>query len=375
MEVWVVVTATGDRGASGTVGPQRDQRRAAAGCVPIHQYPSPRALLNNLSLPTGWPIPLQVLLLDDCGERVNSSTVISTFSNGDPTLVLNPLGDGLYGGTWRPGKPGTTAITVFASGSGLQSGQSGPITVSIESLGLTGARTPAIFPDGVVNGASFRKFAPLAPGLIFSLFGNNLTPERISASTVPLPHTLADLSAQIGGIEIPLFYSDTGQLNAQIPFELATGSTLPLIVKSKGTASIPELVTLTRAQPGIFTVDSSGGGPGVVTHADGSLIDTDHPARQGQIVTVYATGLGVTDPPVSSGAGSPLDPLAQVKEEVSARVGGIVARVRFAGLTPGFVGLYQVSVEIPARVEPGLEVPLVLFQNGGPSNTVTVTIR
>ncbi len=49
--------------------------------------------------------------------------------------------------------------------------------------------------------------------------------------------------------------------------------------------------------------------------------------------------------------------------------------MHFAGLAPGFVGLYQVNVEIPAGVEPGLEVPLVLFQNGVPSNTVTVAVQ
>ena len=60
---------------------------------------------------------------------------------------------------------------------------------------------------------------------------------------------------------------------------------------------------------------------------------------------------------------------------VQAQIGGSSATVHFAGLAPGFVGLYQVNVQIPAGVEPGPVVPLVLFQNGVPSNTVTLAIQ
>ena len=60
---------------------------------------------------------------------------------------------------------------------------------------------------------------------------------------------------------------------------------------------------------------------------------------------------------------------------MTATIGGVNAPVQFAGLAPGFVGLYQVNVEIPASVTPGSEVPLVLLQSGVPSNTVTLVVR
>ncbi len=174
---------------------------------------------------------------------------------------------------------------------------------------------------------------------------------------------------------MPLYYADSGQVNAQVPFELVAGNTLPLLVQASGTASPPELVTLASAQPGIFTVDSSGSGAGVITDAQGALIASSNPARRGDVVIVYATGLGATKPAVKTGEASPSSPPAQVTQAVTAYVGGVAATVEFAGLTPGLVGLYQVNVRIPENASPGEAVELYLEQNQVASNKVTVAIR
>lgn len=91
---------------------------------------------------------------------------------------------------------------------------------------------------------------------------------------------------------------------------------------------------------------------------------------------MYCTGLGATQPAVKSGEAAPSsEPLARVTTTVTATVGGQAATVQFAGLAPGFVGLYQVNVQIPAGVAPGSSMPLVLSQNGVPSNTVTLALK
>ena len=91
---------------------------------------------------------------------------------------------------------------------------------------------------------------------------------------------------------------------------------------------------------------------------------------------VFATGLGATEPRVPSGqAGPSTEPLAKVVVMPEVRIGNKTARVLFAGLAPGFVGLYQVNVEIPSGVEPGPAVPVVVTQNAVVSNTVTLAIR
>ncbi len=93
------------------------------------------------------------------------------------------------------------------------------------------------------------------------------------------------------------------------------------------------------------------------------------------MVIVYCTGLGVTQPGVAPGQGAPsAEPLARVVAPVTATVGGVTAPVQFAGLTPGFVGLYQVNVQIPSGVPSG-SAPLVLTQSGVASNTVTLVVR
>ena len=85
--------------------------------------------------------------------------------------------------------------------------------------------------------------------------------------------------------------------------------------------------------------------------------------------------MGATDPVVPSGESAPGNPPALVTAAVEARIGCQPAAVQFAGLAPGFVGLYQVNVVVPAGVQPGSEVELTLTQNDVPSNTVTVATR
>ncbi len=93
------------------------------------------------------------------------------------------------------------------------------------------------------------------------------------------------------------------------------------------------------------------------------------------VVQIFATGLGATDPEVPSGQPAPGNPLALVTAGVEARIGGQPAAVQFAGLAPGFVGLYQVNVVVPTNLQPGPEVELSLLQNGVPSKTVTLAVQ
>jgi uncharacterized protein (TIGR03437 family) len=74
-------------------------------------------------------------------------------------------------------------------------------------------------------------------------------------------------------------------------------------------------------------------------------------------------------------AGVPPAALAKVTTPVWVVIGGQPAPVQYAGLTPGYAGLYQVNVQIPSGVTPGASVPLVITQDGVPSNTVTLAVR
>jgi uncharacterized protein (TIGR03437 family) len=345
---------------------------AAAGCTAKKLIAVDRSLGPNFTAQVGAASGLEVQVVDDCGSLLSDATVVANFSNGDAPVSLSYLRDGIYTGTWRPGKAGA-AVTVT-----LRSSLGSLPSVEILRQGKVeeGARIPAVFPGGVVHAASFAPNGALAPGSIISVFGANLASAAAGASSLPLPKTLAGASLQVGGYEVPLFYSSGGQINAQLPYELTPNSRPQLIVKGADFVTVPETITVATARPGIFTTTQDGKGQGVIMDAANRLVDSANPAKAGDVVVVvYCTGLGATSPAVRSGEAAPASPLARVVTPVTVTIGGQPAAVQFAGLTPGFVGLYQVNVQIPGGITPGSSVALVITQDGVPSNTVTLAVR
>jgi uncharacterized protein (TIGR03437 family) len=297
--------------------------------------------------------------------------VVAAFSTGEPVLVLTSLRNGIYTGTWRPIKAGAdVTITVRAELAPLAAAE-------IRARGGVpeNARAPALYSGGIVHAASFAPASPLAPGGIVSVFGRNLAAGSSGASTLPLPTSLAGATLSIAGIDVPLFYSSDGQINAQLPFELAPNTRYQAVVKTSDAITVPETITVAVVRPGVFTTSQDGKGQGVIMDVANRLVDAANPAKAGDVVVVYCTGLGATNPAVRSGEAASTSPLAKVATPVTVTIGGQPATVQFAGLTPGLVGLYQVNVQIPAGVTPSASVPLVITQDGVPSNTVTLAVR
>jgi len=197
-----------------------------------------------------------------------------------------------------------------------------------------------------------------------------------------LPTSLAGVSLVIAGQPVPLFYAGSGQVNAQLPFTLAPNGQAQAVLTVQAGSQIlstdPQTFSVGAVQPAIFTTNSSGTGQGVVlSNPAGQIVNSSAPARAGDVVTAYGTGLGMTDPPppASGGKTPAAPPLYKVTNTATATVGGINAPVQFAGLAPGFVGLYQVNIQIPTGVPAGDAVPLVITQSGVASNTVTIAVR
>ena len=116
-------------------------------------------------------------------------------------------------------------------------------------------------------------------------------------------------------------------------------------------------------------------GPGVIVDANNVLISSTNPASPGQVVVIYATGLGPVNQTIALGAPAPGNPPATVTTPVQVTVGGLNATVQFAGLTPGLVGLYQVNAVVPAGVTSGSAVPVVIVQNGVSSNIAPMAVK
>jgi uncharacterized protein (TIGR03437 family) len=278
---------------------------------------------------------------------------------------------------------GTTAVvTVLATTpQSLAGAVEGIIELRSQNTGRTlavpywGALQPEINSGGVLNAASFSSGpARVAAGSLISIFGSQMTPGGTAhASAIPLPEALAGTRVLIGGVAAPLLFVSPSQINAQVPAELAGRTISAVQVVTNGVAA-PAPILLAPTGPGIFTVNQSGSGRGAVLHASThALVTPESPARRGEILEVYVNGLGSTTPAFGTNEASPSNPPAATNISPTALLGAVLAPVRFAGLAPSFVGLYQVNIEVPANAPTG-EVVLILQSNGVPSNAVTISI-
>jgi uncharacterized protein (TIGR03437 family) len=216
---------------------------------------------------------------------------------------------------------------------------------------------------GIVNGASF--VSPVAPGSLFSVFGSNLTVSTATAATAPWAGQLADVSVNVNGVNIPLNFVSPHQINAQLPFETAAGDATLSVTNSAG-ASDPATFKVAPAAVGIFNV---------AFNQDGSLNSVSNPESRGRVVVLYLTGQGPVNPPVPTSQAAPGDVLSVATLPKSASIGGVDAAIQFLGLAPGFIGLAQANVSIPAGAPTGDAVPLIITVGGQPSNSVVISVR
>jgi uncharacterized protein (TIGR03437 family) len=315
----------------------------------------------------------------------NANSVIVMDPNFGTQLAAIPVGS----------EP--ASITVNSSGTLGYVANFGSGTVTVLNLTTNAVVTTIVLPTGAapaavslsyaaagssigtvaatVNGASFASGAPVAVGALVSLFGTGIGPANAAAATsLPLPTTLGGYQVKIGGIYAPLLYLSSGQINCQVPFELA-GTTSAQVTVTNGTAtSSPSTVTLAASAPGIFV---GSGTQGAVLNQDYSANSAANPAARGAVVQIFATGQGlVTNQPLD-GVGAPSSPVATTPATtpVVVIIGGYVATVQFSGLAPGFVGLWQVNATVPSTVTPGGAVTLQIIINGQSSNTVTIGVQ
>ncbi|MBZ5621535.1 MAG: hypothetical protein LAQ69_22830, partial [Acidobacteriia bacterium] len=146
----------------------------------------------------------------------------------------------------------------------------------------------------------------------------------------------------------PLFYVSASQINFLVPSNEWVGP-MTIRVASEGKSGPEVTVTVVDAAPALFTV---AGGYAIATHVDNSLVSPDSPARAGEIIVVYATGLGKTAPNPANGE------LPQYAAQIvglgtlQASLGGVVVGsdlIKYAGLSPGSAGLYQINLEVPGN--------------------------
>lgn len=218
---------------------------------------------------------------------------------------------------------------------------------------------------------------PVSPGKIVVIYGTGLGSSPISY-TAPVNGIfgtqLAGTSVAVNGVAAPLIYTLPGQVSAIVPYE-TTGSAAQFAVSYQGQTAT-YAVPVAAAAPSLFTANSSGvGQAAAINNVDGSYNSASDPVAIGGYVQLYATGEGQTSPAGVDGAVALTQPFPMpVLQPVTATVGSLPAVVEYAGAAPGSVaGLMQVNVRIPAGVQPGSQVPVVVHV-GTASTGVGVTI-
>jgi uncharacterized protein (TIGR03437 family) len=240
--------------------------------------------------------------------------------------------------------------------------------------GASLAQTPVVNSRGVVNAASFT--ASVAPGSLVSIFGSNLAAQPAQATAIPLPTSLGGVTVTFNGFNAPLLYVSPGQINAQIPFAVPSNQTVNIVVNNNGVLSGPQTVDVNAYAPGVFSLN----GYAVAIHSDGSLAApasaipqiSSRPAAPGETLEILTTGLGPVSPPALTGNNS-LDMLRHTIATPSVLIGGSLAQVTFSGLSPQFVGVYQLNVVVPPNISPGGSIQLQV-QIGGAVDTGNTTI-
>jgi uncharacterized protein (TIGR03437 family) len=362
--------------AGGTNRPNAPGVRTA-GCVPGTLLPLFTSLGAGFNLTTGWPSPVELRVVDDCGQPLTRGTVTASFSNADPALPLNSLSDGRWTGTWSA-QNASAGVIVTATAQSVDQSLKGSTQLN-GSLTRNANPPPAVAEGGVLHAASYQWQGSLAPGSLISIFGSLLAQGPMSATELPLSPTLGGTKVTIAGRPLPLLYVGDTQVNAMIPYDLAINASHQVVVQRGTALSKPEAVSVLSSQSGVFTKDQTGKGAGIVVRAaaDGtqSIVAADNPAHAYEALVIYCAGLGDVDPRQVAGQQVPFSPLSSTLESVKVTIGGVDAPVFFAGLTPGFTGLYQVNAYVPTGLTPGDNVPLVITQASRSSPPVLISVR
>jgi uncharacterized protein (TIGR03437 family) len=253
-----------------------------------------------------------------------------------------------------------------------------PLMANPDSGQVLGASAaPAINADGVVSASAFGEFPSVAPGSWIEIYGSNLAVDSRSwtasdFSGVNAPTSLDGTSVTIGGQAAFIDYISPGQVNALVPSNVPTG-TQPMTITVAGATSTAYSVTVNPVQPGLDAPPSfniGGTQYAVAVFADGAFVLPEgaiagvnsRPAQPGDEIVLYGIGFGPVMPDIPAGQ------LAQqantLASAFSMSIGSVpVTNMPYLGLAPGFTGLYQFNVVVPANTGSGA-VPLTFTVDG-----------
>lgn len=280
------------------------------------------------------------------------------------------------------------ALQTANAGSGLDSV---PVLNPASTLGANNVVTiasiaeiqfPSISTNGIITGSNFGGAAFAAPGSYIEIYGTALggEPARVWATAdfngVNAPITLDGVSVTVGGLRAFVNYVSPGQVNVQVPGNIATGTNVSVILTRNGVAGTPVTFSTRARAPGLLAPASFREGDRqfvVALRPNGDFVTSAAPARPGETLIFYGTGFGAVRDATLAGviAQGP----ASINAPVEFRFGDAPGTVIYAGLTPGLVGVYQFNVTLPATLAAGATPLAVTVDGVGLTQTLFLATR
>ena len=305
--------------------------------------------------PTAW----QVLFFTPCrtargkvSPAANGAIAIGTVVAGCPAFLRRGCAHGSPSGFRR----------ILAAVQYRQVLRSCVVLAVLFCVAARGA-APSYSAAGIVNSGNSAA-GPFAPNSILTIYGSDLARSSVglTANDISgglLPTELNYTQVFVDNIAAPLFYVSDLQINFLVPGGQSTGDA-KIRVASQGISGPSVTVTVVAAAPALFFL---AGGYAIATHVDNSLVSVDRPAHAGEIVVVYCTGLGKTDPNPASGELPRYAAQIVALSALQVSLGGVAVTsglIKYAGVTPGSAGLYQINLEIPDNpgTDPELRVTI-----------------
>jgi len=353
-----------------------DQNNTASGYLttaPNATSPGTIQFFSPLSSAAESPIPLvEAPLLPSSGSTPTGSagtTASSSAAYPSPDGTVSNNGSGVNADdqlssfirTIAP-LPGLNEIVVLST-SGF----------TVLSQNYAASFVPPVI-TSLVNAAN--DTAPVAPGGLITVWGNNMSPVSLVASQVPLPTALGQSCLSVNGTPVPLLFVGPTQVNAQLPNNVLGPSTVS--IHTPGGVSNSFHFTVDSTAPAVFMSGTAGPTTGLATvirAANNQLVTPTNPIRPGDTLVIYLTGMGLTSPAVTPGVAAPASPLALASVKPTVTLGGTELEIQYAGLAPDEVGVYQINVVVPSGVTQGMSEPLVINQGSASGANTTLNER
>jgi uncharacterized protein (TIGR03437 family) len=263
--------------------------------------------------------------------------------------------------------PGFNTGTVTIPSNAVNAPSTIPVSLEVVAKGA-----PVICYQCVLDNITSIPGDAIAQGAVSIVKGDQLSFSAFAPSaSSPLPTILGGTSVLINNVAAPLYYTSYGQIAFQMPYNTSPGQAIVQVKRDDGQTSNPVTVQVAVHAPRLLPA---------VFNPDGSLNTPDgaHPAKRGDTIVLYGFGFGPTNPAVVAGAPAPSGPLASVIGQFLVDFGGNFLSPKavpaFAGLTPGFAGVYQVNVVIPELSPSGIVDVSVGFDEAR-SNSLKIGVQ